>query len=514
MAVTSPNTQIPVQKQQPPVPQVPGAQQTGGPQVNAVSDPYVASASAPQSTSYASLTPIDPANDYRSQAITPGADPRLQAQQGRTDAAAANVAGFQGYTPYQAPNTNDAYTQQAQGFTGQAAQALGTGQVAGTNTSRAQSILDQAISQAGAMGSGGGGGGLNYGADTTALRAALAGQAGGLLSGAPSREELAAKQFALLQEQGQPGFEQQLREVNRSSAAMGRQGAGMTTNDLGTVAQRRNEALSQAARGLSADSAGMQVQDRLSALQAATGGFGALAGADQAQADAGFRGASLGSQNAMNSISALRGLSQDQFGLSDVARQEGVQDRNYGLNRSDAFSGLSNQVFGQGQGLRNENRTDQGNQFSRETSNFDAARQQLGDAAGLEQQVFGQGLTGRNELRGERDFQSGQAQQGIDNAIEQRKLEDYLQGTGFDRNLSEQGQLFDQGYAGDQLAANQLNNSADRNQQSADQAFGGVGSLLEEYLRSQQPTKPAIQPGLTDALAPYTPKVINTTRRV
>jgi hypothetical protein len=412
-----------------------------------VPDPYVASPTAPQSTSYADVTQINPADDYRSKSITPGADPRLQTTQGYTDQAAANVAGFTGYTPYQAVNTNDQYTQQA------------------------NSILQQALSAANSLGSMGGGGSLNYGADTTALRAALAGQSGNLLNGAPSREDLASKQFALLQEQSNPGYAEDLRAVNRASAAMGRQGAGMTTSDLGTVAQRRNEALSQAVRGLSAESAGMQVGDRLSALQAASGGFRDLAGADQAQASSRQNAASIGSQNAMNSFNALRGLSNDQFG--------------------------------RGSDLRNENRTDQNYGFDREMANFRAGRDQLSDLSGFEQQLFGQGLTNRNELRGERDYQSGQAQQGIENADRQRMMEDYLQGSAFDRNAQEQGQLFGQAYGGDQAAIGANEYQQAQNQAGANQTFGGVGDLASELAqdqarrRAQKPT-PVITPNYED----------------
>jgi hypothetical protein len=136
-------------------------------------------------------------------------------------------------------------------------------------------------------------------------------------------------------------------------------------------------------------------------------------------------------------------------------------------------------------------------------ANFRAGRDQLGDMAGLEQQQFNQGLTNRNELRGERDYQTEAAQQGIENADRQRMMEDYLQGSAFDRNAQEQGQLFGQAYGGDQAAIGANEYQQLQNQAGANQTFGGVGDLASELAqeqarrRAQKPT-PVTAPNYED----------------
>lgn len=74
----------------------------------------------------------------------------------------------------------------------------------------------------------------------------------------------------------------------------------------------------------------------------------------------------------------------------------------------------------------------------------------------------------RGELRGERDYQTGQAQQGLDNRVRQLSLEEALL----------QGQ-HDRGYDQSRLELGQ----ADRLDQSADSAMGGLGELFKEAAR-------------------------------
>lgn len=399
----------------------------GGPQMTPQqptlnADPYVASPTAPQSTSTAAANPavasstINPAADLRSQQFLP-----------------QGGAG--------------AYAAQGDNYGLQAASALGTGQVAQSDYGKLQGLIDRLAS-----GAGGGGGSFGGSGDTNALRQKYLDSINGLEG--PNREELAAKQFALLQEQGEPAFQEQLRQVGQRAAAFGRTGAGMTTNDLGTVAQRRNEALSQAARGLSYDAAGQSLADKL-AISGATGeGYDRIGrvdlNADIARSNSGLAG-----------LGVLERALGAQFDLEGLKRREGESDRSYGLDRAGAFSGLSGQAFGQGQGLR-------------------------------------------NEYRGERDYQTDASQRGIDNAVKQRFMEDDLLGSEFDRNQREQSQLFNQGYSGYLPAQNALEGAADRDQASADSTFGDIGSMLEEYMRGQATKKPGR--GKTEADFPAIPK--------
>lgn len=82
--------------------------------------------------------------------------------------------------------------------------------------------------------------------------------------GDPSRSALAQQTFDLIREQGEAGFQADIRKVGQSAAKFGRIGAGMTTSDLGDVAQRRNEFLGRAQRDLALRTAGEEFADRRS----------------------------------------------------------------------------------------------------------------------------------------------------------------------------------------------------------------------------------------------------------
>lgn len=391
------------------------------PQQGAVQmDPYVAQPTAPKSTStqpYVAQTSINPAADLRSQQFLP---------------------------------TGGAYAGQADNYGLQAASALGTGQVAQSDYGKLQSLIDQITA------AGGQGGYSPVSKDSNALREKYIASINGLEG--PDRGKLASDQFALMTEQGDPAFQEQLRAVNRSSAAMGRQGAGMTTNDLGTVAQRRNEALSQAQRALALEAAGLTLNDKL-AITGATGeGYDRIGAADRATN-------AIAGSSRFAGLGALNAALGAQFDLERLKRGEGESDRSYGLDRAGAFSGLAGQAFGQGSSMR-------------------------------------------NEYRGERDYQTDASQRGIDNAVRQRTLEEDLLGSEFDRSQREQSQLFNQGYSGYLPAQQGLENAAARNDAGAESAFGGIGSLLEEYLKGQAMKGPGagVQRGL-DEINAYTPRV-------
>lgn len=430
--------------------------------------------------SYARTTKIDPANDLRSQQITPGADPRLRTTQGQVDQARDQVASFSGYTPYVAPQTNDNYTQEANQYRSQAAGAVPSGVLPATDTSGAQRYLDQAGSLAGQL-AGMGGGGVNYGADTGSVRTQLASTLAGL--NGPDRSALASQAFKLMQEQAQPGRDLAFRQVGQKAAALGRIGAGMTTNDLTGLQQdiTRQDNLTQ--RDLALQAAQQTLADRLGVAGAVQSGFGALAGADQAAADIANQGNAQRIGAASTGLSALRGLSGDALQLGGVARSDALGNANLGFQRADTLSGLARDAFGQGSDLRSENRLDQGNAFDREQATFGARRQQLGDLSGLEGQQFDQGLTNRNELRSERDYQTNAANQALQNRVDQTLLEDRMLGSEFNRGMDTAGLYNQLGWGYDPTGT--LGGQAGQYQNEANQGYEGVGDWLAQYMAQQ-----------------------------
>jgi hypothetical protein len=453
-----------------------------------------------------STSTVDPANDLRSQQILPGTDPRLARSSGQTDTARTNLANtaFADYTPVS--NAGSPYTAEADQYRGSAASSLGTGVVGNTDTSRAQGYLTQAAQSYGAAPTSVGG--VNYGADTAAARARLSGSLGALEG--PDRGKLAADAFKLLQEQNAPGRALSFQNVGRKAAALGRVGAGMTTNDLtgleGTYAREDD----QAQRGLAGDAAAQTLADRLGITNALSGVTGQLAGIDQNTAginmDAATRSAGLSGQRG----DAFRALSGDQLGLDRLARSEGIEDRNYGLDRSSAFSRLSGEAFGQGRDLRNESRDEGDRRLAYDKAGLDKNAGIYDALAGGEQQVFNQGRDVRDEIRGERGYQTDRAQEGIDNALRQRMAEEDLLNSGAQRG-TDLTKLYEQlGYGGSDALGGVLGDQAATNEQASSDAFGGIGDLLSQYLQG----KGQEDANVDYATSGYTPKVVNTTQTV
>lgn len=446
--------------------------------------------------------PINPAHDLRSQQITPGADPRLSGAQGQTDTARGNLAAstFSPYAPVS--SAGSPYTADADRLRGASESALGTGAVKGTDTSAAQGLLNKAATSYGASGGVSGFGG--YGADTGAARSALTGSLANLQG--PDRSKLAADAFKLLQEQQAPGRAMDYQNVGRKAAALGRVGAGMTTNDLTGLSQSYANADDQAARGLAMDAAGQTLNDRLGITNTLSGVAGQLSGLDQGAAGLN-QSASLANANLANSRgSSFANLAGDQLALSQVPHNEQVQDRAYGLDRSSALSGLSKDAFNTGSSLRNEARGEGDRRLAYDQANLAKNSGIYNDLAGGEQQVFNQGQATRNEIRGERSNQQDQTQQGIDNGLKQRMAEEDLLNSGAQRgtNLTE---LYNQlGYGGQGDLENVLGGQAQDANAQSDAAFGGVGDLLAQYLQGQGAKSAAVK----YATSGMTPNVKNT----
>lgn len=478
-------------------------------------------------------TQIDPTNDLRSKQITPGYDPRLATAGGQADKAAGAVSNWGGYTPFQGVGTNDGYTSGAAGYTQQAARAGNTGPIAGTNLGAARGYLSSAASaaggggvsggapiQAGQLGAGqtisyGGPSSIAYGGDTTALRSGLTSQLQGLGT-APDRSALAAQAFQLQQDQQAPAREQAFRQVGQKAAALGRVGAGMTTNDLTGLEQDYTKQDNLTKRDLALNAAQQTLNDRLNVVGATQSGFGALSGADTTQAGFGadaasrrmaadqanndetyrrgalnignnldaarfnsdnqFRTSSANSDAAFQRANLMRGIAGDEAGFAGTTRRDAESDRAYGLDRGRFLSGLSDQTFGQGQGLRNEARGERSDRTALETSDLNAKRGIFGDLADREGQIFNQGKSNRDEFRGERDFQSGQAQQGIDNAFRQRALEETILGGQTSRDANELDQMDRLGNGYDPNRT--YDNVGGDYQGQSDSAWNGVGDVI------------------------------------
>lgn len=363
--------------------------------------------------------------DLRGTSVLPGQDPRLATTQAQVGQLAGQVAG--GPATITAQDPNDQFTKLATSLLQRASVPSG-----GVGLSFASAGQDSA--------------------ETARLKQLVADLSGNL-SG-PDRSTLASQAFDLLQQQSDPRFQQDLRDVTRLNAAFGRQGSGITTNQLGDVTALRNRDLAQAQQALALDAAGQTLQDRLNVLSGAGNAFGQLSNADLQRAGLGIQAAGVNNQGAL--------------GAANLALQGRGLDAN-----------LASQAFGLGSALRGENRLDQDRSFGANLSG-------LGALSGLESQQFGQGLTGRNELRTERGFQTDQSQQAIQNNLAQATLEDNLQNSALNRNAT-LAQLLNQ--LGQQnnptnpllIQSNQIATQAAAQQKS-------VNDLLQEFFRRQAST--------------------------
>lgn len=237
--------------------------------------------------------------------------------------------------------------------------------------------------------------------------------------GGPDRKALALDTMKLFDEQDAPRLEQDYRQVGQKAAALGRVGAGMTTNDLTDVFHQHDTARNQMQRSLAIDTAQQELSDRLNRLGAAQSVNGQFAGQDLS--NAGF-----------------------QQGLRNESRNERDSLNQFNMNNLSANQGILNSIFGVQQGLH------------------------------------GQGLSDRNELRGERDFQNNMSQQGINNAVQKELVQDQLQNSQHGRDQDWMNNVMNVGFGG-QNYGNALNNNAsqiDQNSASQNQMM----QILAQYL--------------------------------
>lgn len=232
------------------------------------------------STPQASFTAVDPLSNLRGVQVNPATDPRLAQTQQGVDAAAQNVQAGVG-------DLNSRVTEIANRI---GSMSLGSPEAAGARA-QASSTLQ----------------GLQ----------------------GPDRAQIAEDIFSRLVDASRPAYEQELRGVGQKAAALGRLGAGMTTSDLGDVAQRREEGLNRARGQLASEAAGLSLQDRVQQL------------ASELSAGAQFQNADLAAAN---------------FGLDQAGTQANLYGTGFDASRAGLsdLAGLEGMQYGQGVTARNE----------------------------------------------------------------------------------------------------------------------------------------------------------------
>lgn len=189
------------------------------------------------------------------------------------------------------------------------------------------------------------------------------------LTTGPNRTALAQQALRDFDIEGLPQLEQGYRRVGQRAAALGRLGAGMTTNDLTGLSATYQRDRGLMARGLARDVAEGDINDR-------------------------FR-----------RVDALSGLRGQEEGIQSGRRGEMRQDRGY---QTDVDRFNSDALF---------DRQRAGNDYS----------------ADYQDRLYGQERGLRDELRGERGYQTDRSDKALEDSIRQRVLEESLLDSGFGR---------------------------------------------------------------------------------
>ena len=234
-----------------------------------------------------------------------------------------------------------------------------------SNTAMTQSLLNQAKQ------------GYNATPEQQRLRDMSMQQLQGLNT-APDRVQLAAQALQLQREMTQPQWLQDQRTVGQNAAAMGRIGAGMTTNELTGLTLAREKALGQYGEQAALEAAGQTMADRLAKFGATSGYQNQITGQDYGRA------------------SGLSGLVGQQFGIDTNKFNEGM-----------GRAGLDLSV-------------------QRAQADAAAAR------AGLQSEQAARQLAAQQQ---QQQMQNQQAQQAIDNRVQQQLIQEQLLNGAFERQL-------------------------------------------------------------------------------
>ena len=447
-----------------------------------------------------------PQNNLINQQFSANPSRRTLRSMGQTDQAKNAAANYQ-FQPFQAQGPlNDTQSRNAFTQAGQMTQGMQANPyqaVAGTDLSGARNYLATAganlgpssaasgLVGPGAMGS------FGYQGDTTGVRAQTQAQLNNVLNTTPDRATLASNTMKRLIDDTNPQFEQDLRQVGQKAAALGRVGAGMTTNDLGTVAQRRNEQLVRRSQELADQAAGLSLQDQQDKLNAARGVTSDFAGMDT-----GAGSLNLGYQNAANaergaSFDRARALGNDTFGramdLSNAEAQFGQIGRNDALTERNAQRQATldqNDVLGQrAAGLRSmgsdlygldsaawdRGASERDKGLAYDQNMFNNRLGMFNNLAADEQRQYGNDLTAAQFNRGERDYQYGLSRDAQNDAINQRMMQENLLNSRFQRG---QG-LFNAGYL--QNPSGVMGQQYGSYANDAQSSYGAMGDLLGQY---------------------------------
>lgn len=352
------------------------------------------------------------------------------------------------------------------------------------------------------------GGPFAYQGDVGQARALTMGQLQSSLS-SPDRQALALSNYDLLQQRSEPAYAASLRDVSGQSAAMGRRGSGLTTNNLGTVASEREKYLSQNRQQLSNDAASQTLSDNINKTNLGLGvasGFGTLdtnaanvrlgqAGMLKGIASDRFEGdrfnASQGEAAAQRSMSGTnnynnfqRNLAGDQYGI-------GQDQSNYAKTLGDAYSTQTNNrvllgksqaesarllandrgtytrdSYNAGVDERNASRKDQ---YDRQTAN----RSDANTLSAWQAQNNNQDIQRQNGMRGERDYQYGLSQDATNQARQRMMDEEYLRNGQYNRGYQTAGLGFNA-----QSPSGTYQNAADHYN-----GEGGNGQGIQQYVQ-------------------------------
>ena len=395
----------------------------------------------------------------------------------------------------------------------QGLQGMGTGNFSGGGASLAGTgAIDAAAGEAkAAMG-----GPFDYAHDTGNARAQTLAQLTKTMT-SPDRLALAQSNYDVLDQQGRPGYEMNLRDTLAKNAAMGRRGAGQTTNELGDLTLARERSLGLQRQQLAADAAGQTLGDNLNKTtlgQGVTQTFGGLdlSKDDQAlkraaqigdlgkaqqnarQFDAGQGEAAAGrmAQGSQFGANFQRGLANDIYGYgrdqSSYAKDYGdslssQEGNRVGLGRDQAgfTRSLANDAGGYTQARYNADVNERDAGRADEYGQDTARRSRFTTNAGYLGQSQGQDRSNRNELRGERDYQTNRADQATSDEMGRAQLEEQLRNGQFSRGLGMAGLG-----NGGRSPTDAYQNAAGRYGDNAGAQAGAVGDWMSNYFASKQ----------------------------
>lgn len=445
-----------------------------------------------------------PRGNLISSQFDPRPSTRLQGVAETTGSAFQNAQNyqFQGFNPQAPLNTaNPQGALSAGNNQAQSQSAAGYRPVAGTDLSRSRSALGGAnVNDSGgadAYAGTGGTGSFAYNGDTGGVRGQAVSQLGKVLNTNPDRLTLASNAFKRLQEESNPAYEQELRGVGQRAAALGRVGAGMTTSDLGTVAQRRQEALLREQGRLSDEAASLSLADEDAKLNAARGLSGELAGQDTAAGSLNLGYLNAANQERGAAFDRSRALGQDRFGrslsLADAETRLAQIGRGDAMDERDAeigAEGRQNEVLRSKAGANRQYGLDtygmDADAYDRGTRERDAGldydqrmfdnRSRLyGMGADEEQRLTGNERSDRNELRAERGYQYGLDRDAVGDSRYDREYEDRRYDTRFGQGLD----LLGAGSTGSPASA--YDRYSSQFGEDADSSYGSLGPLFEQY---------------------------------